>query len=307
MLRNSGAADKLADQLNRAQEIAEHQRLAIPLTISTDPRNGVGEGSFGTSVSAGQFSKWPDQPGFGAIGDPALVKQFGSIAAQEYRAVGISMALSPQADLATEPRWPRAGETFGEEPGPVGELAAAYIRGFQGSQTGVTRTGVAAVVKHFAGYGAQANQGFDSHNYYGRFAELTQTEFERHVSAFRPAFRAGVAGVMPTYSILKVPGHPAVGGAFNRVLLQDVLRKKEGYRGIILSDWGVTNDCDETCINGRRPGEIPARITRGKPWGMENASRADRFVAAVKAGVDQIGDEEDAQPLVDAVRSGKRR
>ncbi|QRO01255.1 hypothetical protein JRI60_20610 [Archangium violaceum] len=57
----------------------------------------------GASVAAGSFSQWPEALGFAAIGDEALVRRFGDIARQEYRAVGIQEALSPQADLATEP------------------------------------------------------------------------------------------------------------------------------------------------------------------------------------------------------------
>ena len=70
-----------------------------------------------------------------AIGDPALVRRFGDIARQEYRAVGIHQALSPMADLATEPRWSRISGTFGEDPEQVGVLVKAYIQGFQISST----------------------------------------------------------------------------------------------------------------------------------------------------------------------------
>lgn len=60
--------------------------------------------TFGMSVSANGFSQWPDSTGLAAIGDPELVRRQGAIVAQEYRAVGIAMALSPQADVATDPR-----------------------------------------------------------------------------------------------------------------------------------------------------------------------------------------------------------
>ena len=97
-----------------ASSIAEGTRLGIPLTISTDPRHHF-QYVLGASVTAGKFSQWPETLGFAAIGDAALVRRFGDIARQEYRAVGIQMALSPQADLATEPRWSRINGTFGED------------------------------------------------------------------------------------------------------------------------------------------------------------------------------------------------
>ena len=103
-----GAPADLAEQSNVLQEIAERSRLGIPVTISTDPRHHF-QYVLGASVTAGQFSEWPEPLGFAALGDSAVVRRFGDIARQEYRAVGIRMALSPQADLATEPRWSRTG------------------------------------------------------------------------------------------------------------------------------------------------------------------------------------------------------
>src|SRR6266436_4785454 len=97
----------LATQNNMLQAIAERTRLGIPVTISTDPRNHF---QYLPGVSSQTtFSQWPEALGFAAIDDTALTRAFGDIARQEYRAVGIHMALSPQADLATEPRWPRVG------------------------------------------------------------------------------------------------------------------------------------------------------------------------------------------------------
>ncbi|MGH1557973.1 glycoside hydrolase family 3 N-terminal domain-containing protein, partial [Caulobacter segnis] len=107
------------------------------------------------SVAAGGgFSQWRGrEAGLAAGGDPALVRRFGDIARQEYRAVGIHQALSPMADLATEPRWSRINGTFGEDPDLVGRLVKAYVQGFQGGATGLAPNGVSAVVKHWAGYG----------------------------------------------------------------------------------------------------------------------------------------------------------
>ncbi|MFT4185002.1 MAG: glycoside hydrolase family 3 N-terminal domain-containing protein, partial [Rhizobium sp.] len=96
--RLAGDPAVLAEENNKMQEIAESGRLGIPATISTDPRNHF-QFVLGASVSAGGFSKWPETLGFAAIGDAALMRRFGDIARQEYRAVGIQEALSPQIDL----------------------------------------------------------------------------------------------------------------------------------------------------------------------------------------------------------------
>src|SRR5258708_36800734 len=100
----SGEPASIATQNNALQRIAENTRLGIPLTISTDPRNHF-RYVVGASVQPNRFSQWPEPLGFAAVGDSALVRRFGAIARQENRAVGIHMALSPQADLATDPPW----------------------------------------------------------------------------------------------------------------------------------------------------------------------------------------------------------
>ncbi|GAB7196953.1 hypothetical protein OS31_34840 [Dickeya oryzae] len=106
---------QMAEENNKLQQLAEATRLGIPITISTDPRSSF-QSLVGVSVSVGKFSKWPETLGLAAIGDEELVRRFADIVRQEYRAVGITEALSPQADLATEPRWPRIDGTFGEDP-----------------------------------------------------------------------------------------------------------------------------------------------------------------------------------------------
>ena len=306
--RLGGEPAALAAQNNALQEIAERTRLGIPVTISTDPRHHF-QYVLGASVTEGQFSQWPETLGFAALGDTALMKRFGDVARQEYRAVGIHMALSPQADLATEPRWSRINGTFGEDADLAGRLVGAYVAGFQHGTRGVDSVGVQTVVKHWVGYGA-AKEGFDSHNYYGRFATFPGANFEYHVRPFLPAFAANVAGVMPTYSILEGAtwdGKPieAVGAGFNHQLLTELLRGRYRFRGIVLTDWAVTNDCEDRCRGGAPAGQRPSFADLGMPWGVEDRSMRARFVQAVKAGVDQFGGTERADMLIDAVRAGE--
>ena len=106
------------------------------------------------------------------------------------------------------------------------------MQGFQHGIDGVDSAGVLAVVKHWAGYGAQKN-GPDSHSSYGKYATFPGKNFEYHMKPFIGAFAAHVAGVMPTYSILEgvtINQRPLeqVGAAFNRQLLTEVLRNRYG-------------------------------------------------------------------------------
>ncbi len=306
--RLAGDPATLATQNNALQRIAENTRLGIPLTISTDPRHHF-QFVVGATTQNNRFSQWPEALGFGAIGDTALVRRFGDIARQEYRAVGIHMALSPQADLATEPRWGRIIGTFGEDAALADRLVRAYVVGFQHGAAGLDTGGVLTVVKHWVGYGA-AKEGFDSHSYYGRFAAFSGNSLDYHIRPFLGAFAAKAAGVMPTYSILEGAtwgGRPieAVGAGYNRQLLTDMLRGRYGFRGIVVTDWAVTWDCNERCKNGAPAGQRPSFADLGMPWGVEELSMRARFVKAVKAGVDQFGGTERADMLVDAVRAGE--
>ena len=302
------APENLAKENNALQEVGEKTRLGIPLTISTDPRNHF-QFTEGVSVASSGFSQWPETLGFAAIGDAGLVKRFGDIARQEYRAVGIEEALSPQADLATEPRWSRGTGTFGEDAELAKKMVQAYIEGFQNGAGGINKESVVAIVKHWVGYGAQL-KGLDSHSSYGKYAVFPGGNFAYHIIPFTGAFAAHVGGVMPTYSILRdvqLNGKPLeqVGAGFNRQLLTELLRGQYGFDGVIVSDWSITKDCVGACVEGAPAGEKPSFASVGMPWGVETLSKEDRFVKAALAGIDQFGGTEESNILVDAVHDGK--
>ncbi|WP_437608812.1 glycoside hydrolase family 3 protein [Erwinia sp. V71] len=297
---------QMAEENNKLQQIAESSRLGIPLTISSDPRNSF-EYLTGASVDAGLFSKWPETLGIAAVGDESLARQYGDIIRQEYRAVGINEALSPQADIATEPRWARINGTFGEDAELTKRMVRGYITGIQKGTSGVGNDSVAAIVKHWVGYGA-AKDGWDSHNAYGKYAAFSGDHLERHIYPFTGAFEAGVAGVMPTYSILQGASWQGkaiepVAAGFNHFLLTGLLRGQYHFNGIILSDWLITSDCNQVCEQGAPAGEKP--VPEGMPWGMENATVQQRFVKAVQAGVDQFGGVTDSAVIVAAVQQGE--
>ncbi|MEG3175399.1 glycoside hydrolase family 3 N-terminal domain-containing protein [Sphingomonas sp. RB3P16] len=297
----------LAESANALQRETEASRLGIPALIVTDPRHGF-QKTFGASVGTGGFSQWPDFTGLGALGDPAVVREYGDIVRRDYRAVGFALALSPQADLATEPRWPRINGTFGEDPATASAMVAAYITGVQGSASGVTKDGVASVVKHWVGYGAQRD-GLDSHNYYGRFSALKPSELATHVRPFEAAFAVHVSGVMPAYSIfsdLKIGGRPAgaFGAGFSDVMIDGLLRLQHRFDGVVLSDWAITADCAALCHDGYPAGQRPGVESISTAWGVERLTRPQRFAKTILAGVDQIGGEPDPAPIVAAVEQG---
>lgn len=143
---------------NNIQRFAEETRLGIPLTIASDPRNHFGNDIF--DLQSKGFSQWCSALGFAAIGDTDFVKQHVDCVRQEYLSAGIRMALHPQIDLATEPRWPRISGTFGEDAQLTAKLGNAYIEAFQGKTLGPDS--IACMTKHFPGGGPQ-NEGLDSH------------------------------------------------------------------------------------------------------------------------------------------------
>lgn len=280
--RLSVDASALATEHNTLQESAEQQKFGIPLMISTDPRNGftVTEGQ---TVSNADFTAFPDAIGIGAVDSTRATKKMANAIREEYRAVGITEALSPQADIATEPRWTRINGTFGS----TGDLAkrhvGAYVKGLQGSDDGITSTGVATVVKHWVGYGAQVS-GYDSHYYYGRYAAFPGNNFAEHLEPYEAAFRNNSAGIMPTYSILQnlaIDGSviEQVGAGHNEDLLQGLLRGTYGFDGVITSDWGSR----ETARRSASTTVLRHSSSDRGAWECPGASRTSRASSASPA------------------------
>lgn len=282
-------AGAIARWQNRLQELAASTRLGIPVTISTDPRHSFSENP-GAAFMAGPFSQWPEPLGLAATRDPALVQQFGDIARQEYTAVGIRVALHPQVDLATEPRWARALQTFGEDADLSGELGAAYVRGFQGESFGAGS--VSTMTKHFPGGGPQKD-GEDPHFAYGREQVYPGDNFEHHLKPFEAIFAAGGRQIMPYYGMPVGTEHEEVGFGFNKSVLTGLLRERFGFDGIVCTDWGLVTDSE---IMGQ---PFPARA-----WGVEHLTPAERLVKVLDAGADQFGGEKCTELLIELVENG---
>jgi beta-glucosidase len=280
----------LAAWHNALQRRAASTRLGIPVTVSTDPRHSFSDNP-GAAIMAGPFSQWPETMGLAAIGDEALVERFGDIARQEYTAVGLRVALHPQVDLATEPRWARGTATFGEDAELAGRLGAAYIRGFQGASFGPGS--VSAMTKHFPGGGPQKD-GEDPHFAYGREQVYPGGRFDLHLKPFEAAFEAGTRQIMPYYGMPIGTEHEEVGFGFNKSVISGLLRERYGFDGVVCTDWGIITD-----------GEIKGDLFPARAWGVEHLSPPERMLKALDAGVDQFGGEADPAMLVKLVRDGR--
>ena len=286
---------------NNMQALVEGMGHGVPVNTSSDPRHETSATAEYNYGAGGEISHWPTSLGLAATFDPALVEEFGRIAAEEYRALGIATALSPQIDLATEPRWTRFYGTFGESPELDTDMARAYVDGFQTS-TGKDEIGdgwgyksVNAMVKHWPSGGPEEG-GRDAHYNYGKYAVYPGGAFETHLKPFTEgAFKlngaTGMASaVMPYYTISTGidPSGKNVGNSFSKYIITDLLREKYGYDGVVCTDWNITYD--------------NAGIDRfdGKCWGVEELTVAQRHYECLKAGVDQFGGNNDKGPVLEA-------
>lgn len=274
---------------NALQRVAREDGLGIPLTFSTDPRHAFSDNPL-TSILAGPFSQWPETLGFAALRSPERLQRFGDIARQEYLAVGLRVALHPQIDLATEPRWSRINGTFGEDADLTSALVVGYIRGFQGEELGPDS--VATMVKHFPGGGPQLD-GEDPHFEWGKEQVYPGGAQEYHLRPFIAAIGAGATQIMPYYGKPVGTDWEEVGFGFNKDVLTDLLRDRLGFEGIVCTDWGLLTDAE---ILGT---PMPARA-----WGLEHLTRPERMVKALDAGVDQFGGELCTDVLLDLLGSG---
>jgi beta-glucosidase len=271
----------MATWLNGVQAVAEARRLGTPILFVTNPRNHHGAAAtFGIAEAANAFSQWPGTLGLAATRDPALVEEFARVAAQEYVAVGIRGAYHPTADVATEPRWGRFRETFGEDANLTADLITAVIHGFQGRELG--SASVALTTKHFPGAGP-ASGGQDAHFPWGKNQVYPGRNLEYHLLPWKAAIRAGTAMIMPYYAVPQGLTGEELGMAYNKEIITDLLRGRLGYAGVVNSDTGITT---------------------GMPWGVEALSLSERYRKAIEAGVDRLGGDSTPEIVVELVKKG---
>jgi beta-glucosidase len=290
---------------NKAQALVESLHLGIPVNSSSDPRHQASADQEFTAGAGGDISMWPPSLGLAATFDPSLVQEFGTIASIEYRALGIATALSPQVDLASEPRWFRFSGTFGISPELSADLARAYIDGFQTSSKEKEISGgwgyesVNAMAKHWPG-GGSGEGGRDAHYGFGKYAVFPGNNLLEIMTPFlKGAFAlkgptGKVASIMPYYTISfnQDPSGQNVGNAYSRYFITTLLRDKYGFDGVVCTDWGVTHDEQGMDGFGRTP------------WGVESLSVPERHYKILMAGCDQFGGNNDAAPVIEAFNIG---
>ena len=281
---------------NNVQAYVEKLGAGIPANNSSDPRNETAATAEFNLGSGGQISLWPTPIGLAATFDPKLVREFGSIASREYRAMGIATALSPQIDLATEPRWSRFNGTFGEDPDLDTDMARAYVDGFQTSgEGGWGPESVNAMVKHWPSGGPEEG-GRDAHFNYGKYAVYPGGGFKNHLKAFTEGafkLRGGTrkaSAVMPYYIISYGidPSGKNVGNSYSDYIIGNLLRGEYGYDGVVCTDWNITYD------------NAAIESFDGKCWGTEKLSVARRHYEVIMAGVDQFGGNNEIAPVLEA-------
>ena len=301
VIRDNPTAYELADRADDYQELAEGSRLGIPIVFASNPRNHVNpDQQFGISEATGQFSLWPGSLGIAATGDPRVAGQFAEIARDEWRSAGIQKIYGYQIETATEPRWNRVNGTFGESPDLNAAIAKQLTLGFQGPK--LDHNSVALTIKHFPGDGSVV-RGLDPHNENGQYATYPTpgSLFKYQIPPFQAAIDAGASAVMSYYNVpdnaTSAPQLPKrlwqsptqqfepVAGAYNKTLLQDVLRGMLGFKGYVNSDSGV--------LDSTAWGE-----------GIADLTREQRYAKAVTAGVSLFSDYNDPTGLINAVHEG---
>ena len=201
-------------QINAYQKIAvEKSRLHIPIL-------------FGLDVIHGFKTEFPIPLALASTWDPTIIERESRVAAMEASADGIRWTFSPMVDIARDARWGRMAEGAGEDPYLGSVMAAAYVRGYQGTRLDAPDS-IAACAKHYVGYGAaEAGRDYNS----TEISEHTLREF--YLPPFHSAVEAGTASIMSAFNSLN--GTPSTANPFT---LKQVLRREWGFQGLVVSDW----------------------------------------------------------------------
>jgi beta-glucosidase len=218
--RIAGSFNTVVRRDNRPMQEAavKRSRLKIPLFFAYD-------------VVHGHRTTFPIPLGLASSFDMAVIERMARVSAIEACNDGVDMTFAPMVDISHDPRWGRTSEGFGEDPFLVSECARASVRGFQGTSPNQPDT-IMAAVKHFALYGA-VEGGRDYNTVDMSLLRMHQV----YLPPYRAAIEAGAGGVM--VALNSVNGVPATS---NTWLLQDLLRKQWGFRGVTVSDHGAITE-----------------------------------------------------------------
>ena len=282
IMRANTPAATMAEWANNLQAACEAAPLGIPALVASNPRNHLTiDAAVGLSVGNTAFTQWPGELGLAAMRDMSLTRAFAETAAKEWAAVGLRKGYMYMADLATEPRWQRIEGTFGEDADLSAAMMTEVVLGFQNGKK-LNSQSVALTTKHFPGGGPQV-RGHDPHFVWGQDQHYPGGMFDYHLKPFQAAIDAGTSSIMPYYAKPIDPALEPVAFAYNKAIIQDLLRGKMGFKGIINSDTG--------------PIEM-------MPWGVEQLSIKERYAKAVTCGVDLFSGSADPAPLLETIQDG---
>ena len=250
-----------AKQTNDLQRIAMTQsRLKIPLI-------------FGLDVIHGYRTTFPVPLALASSWDPSLVENAAAAAAREASAEGIRWTFSPMVDIARDARWGRITEGAGEDPYLGAAMAAAYVRGYQGTRLD-DPSSIAACAKHFVGYGAVEG---------GRDYNTTEIPDRLLRNVYLPPFyaavRAGSATVMSAFNPLNEV--PATANAFT---LQQILKREWGFRGFVVSDWTAIKELMAQGIANDGASAARKALLAGVDMDMESGLYLNELTAQVNSG-----------------------
>ena len=252
---------------DQAIDVSRRSRLGIPLLVAEDCIHGHGFWK-GATV-------FPTQLALACSWNPALLESVARATAREVVATGIHWTFSPVLCLTRDLRWGRVGETFGEDPHLIGELAVAMIKGYQGKGLD-DPDGILATAKHYAGY--SETQG-------GRDASEADLSRRKLLSYFLPPFaraaQAGCLSFMTGYQ--SMDGVPSTA---NRWLLREVLKEEWGFEGILVTDWNnvgrlVTEQ--KTCADIKQAAAVAVKA--GNDMMMTTPGFYEGALEAVAAGL----------------------
>lgn len=247
------------DVLRKAQEIAVEAGAGIPLI-------------FGLDVIHGHETVFPIPLAMSASWNIEKIERAARIAADEASAAGVNWVFSPMVDICRDARWGRIAEGAGEDPFLGGEVAKAFVRGYQGSDDVFDNDEVMACVKHYALYGA-AEGGRD----YNSVFLSRQEAMNGYMIPYREAALAGAGSYMSSFN--EFEGIPAT---MNKWLMDDVLRKMWGFDGFIVSD--ATAVAEEVAHGIGDLQEVSARSLLA---GLDMDMNSDGFVGTLKKSLDE--------------------
>jgi beta-glucosidase len=258
-------------EINRYQRIAvEKSRLHIPIL-------------FGLDVIHGFKTEFPIPLGLASTWDPGIVEKVSRVAAIEASASGIRWTFSPMVDIARDARWGRMAEGAGEDPFLGSAMAAAYVRGYQGSRLDAPDS-IAACAKHYVGYGA-AEGGRDYNT--TEISEHTLRQF--YLPPFHAAVEAGAASLMSAFNSLN--GVPSSANPFT---LKQVLRKEWGFRGLVVSDWSSVGELVAHGIAADDATAARKAFLAGVDMDMVSSLYHDHLQQIVKSGLATQAELDDA-------------